>query len=51
MERKIFSYLFCFRIVASIFSLYFSPVMGVGASGAIFGLLGAALVFAYNEKR
>ena len=37
-------------IVASIFSLYFSPVMGVGASGAIFGLLGAALVFAYNEK-
>ncbi len=24
--------------------------MGVGASGAIFGLLGAALVFAYNEK-
>lgn len=37
-------------IVSSIFSVYFSPVMGVGASGAIFGLLGAALVFAYNEK-
>lgn len=37
-------------IIAGIFSLYFSPVMGVGASGAIFGLLGAALVFAYYEK-
>lgn len=37
-------------IVASIFSLYLSSAMGVGASGAIFGLLGASLVFAYYEK-
>lgn len=37
-------------ITASLFSLYLSPVMSVGASGAIFGLLGSALVFAYYEK-
>ncbi len=37
-------------ITASIFSLYLSPLMSVGASGAIFGLLGAVLVFAYYEK-
>lgn len=37
-------------IVASIFSLICSPYMGVGASGAIFGLLGAALIFALHEK-
>ncbi|MDK0863099.1 rhomboid family intramembrane serine protease [Clostridium perfringens] len=48
--KKYLAIYFVSGIVASIFSLYFSPVMGVGASGAIFGLLGAALVFAYNEK-
>ncbi len=35
----------------SIFSLIFSPNMpSVGASGAIFGLLGALIVWALNEK-
>ncbi|MGL5244550.1 MAG: rhomboid family intramembrane serine protease, partial [Sarcina sp.] len=38
-------------IMASIFSTIFaSKYIGVGASGAIFGLLGAALVFAFYEK-
>lgn len=49
-SKKYLAIYFVSGIVASIFSLYFLPVMGVGASGAIFGLLGAALVFAYNEK-
>lgn len=31
-------------IVSSLFSYYFSPAISVGASGAIFGLMGAALV-------
>ncbi|MPQ44041.1 rhomboid family intramembrane serine protease [Clostridium tarantellae] len=38
-------------IMASIFSTIFaSRYIGVGASGAIFGLLGAALVYAFYEK-
>ncbi|MGG5462016.1 rhomboid family intramembrane serine protease [Clostridium sp. B9] len=48
--KKYLAIYFVSGIVAGLFSLYFSPVMGVGASGAIFGLLGAALVFAYYEK-
>lgn len=37
-------------LVASYFSYKLSDGIAVGASGAIFGLLGAALVFAYKEK-
>ena len=37
-------------IIGSYFSYKLSDGIAVGASGAIFGLLGAALVFAYNEK-
>lgn len=48
--KKYLAIYFTSGIVASLFSLYFSPLMGVGASGAIFGLLGASLVFAYGEK-
>lgn len=37
-------------IVSSLFSYMFSSDISVGASGAIFGLLGAALVFAVKMK-
>lgn len=37
-------------IVSSIFSYIFSNSVSIGASGAIFGLLGAALVFAVKMK-
>jgi len=37
-------------IVSSIFSYMFSSHISVGASGAIFGLLGAALIFAIKMK-
>lgn len=37
-------------IVSSMFSYWFSTDISVGASGAIFGLLGAALVFAIKMK-
>lgn len=37
-------------IVSSLFSYIFSPHISVGASGAIFGLLGAALVFAVKMR-
>lgn len=37
-------------LVSSLFSYMFSPNISVGASGAIFGLLGAALVFAVKMK-
>ncbi len=48
--KKYLAIYFVSGVVASIFSLYFSPVMGVGASGAIFGLLGAALVLLIMKK-
>ncbi len=38
-------------IISSAFSYVFSPSISVGASGAIFGLLGASLVFALKMKR
>lgn len=37
-------------LVSSVFSFMFSSSISVGASGAIFGLLGAALVFAIKMK-
>ena len=37
-------------ITASILSYILSPAVSVGASGAIFGLLGAALVFGFQER-
>lgn len=38
-------------IISSMTSYIFSPSISVGASGAIFGLLGAALVFALKMKQ
>ncbi|MCT8978340.1 rhomboid family intramembrane serine protease [Clostridium sp. CX1] len=47
--KYIFIY-FLAGIVSSIFSYMFSTDISVGASGAIFGLLGAALVFGIKMK-
>ncbi|MCY6370956.1 rhomboid family intramembrane serine protease [Clostridium ganghwense] len=41
---------FAAGIVSSIFSYLFSEGVSIGASGAIFGLLGAALVFAFKMR-
>lgn len=38
-------------IIASIASIFFSATVSAGASGAIYGLLGALLVLAYKTKR
>jgi rhomboid protease GluP len=38
-------------ILCSFFSFMFSPAVSIGASGAIFGLLGAVLVFALIMKK
>jgi rhomboid protease GluP len=38
-------------IVASLFSFVFSKGLSIGASGAIFGLLGATLIFAITIKK
>lgn len=48
--RYAFIYLFS-GILASVFSYIFSPSMSIGASGAIFGLFGAALVFGLKMKK
>lgn len=37
-------------ITSSLFSYYFSPAISVGASGAIFGLMGAALVLGIKMR-
>ncbi|WP_050608120.1 rhomboid family intramembrane serine protease [Clostridium niameyense] len=37
-------------MLASIFSYIFSPAISIGASGAIFGVLGATLIIAYKNK-
>lgn len=41
---------FVAAFVSSIFSFSFSESISVGASGAIFGLLGATLIFAYKMR-
>lgn len=38
-------------ITASLFSFFFSPHVSIGASGAIFGLLGIVLVFAIKQRK
>lgn len=38
-------------ITASLFSYFMSPYLSVGASGAIFGLMGALLAFAIKERK
>lgn len=38
-------------IISSLFSFLFSPSVSIGASGAIFGLLGVVLVFAIKERK
>ncbi len=49
--RRRFLLIFFFSGVASIVASYFAtPVMSVGASGAIFGLLGAATVVGYKYR-
>jgi rhomboid protease GluP len=47
--RYIFIYFFS-GILASVFSYAFSPSISIGASGAIFGLFGATLIFAIKMK-
>lgn len=47
--KYVFIY-FLAGILSSIFSYIFSTSVSIGASGAIFGLLGAALVFAVKMK-
>lgn len=48
-KKYIFIYFFS-GIAASVFSYVFSPQISIGASGAIFGLLGASLVFSIKMK-
>ncbi|WP_446898521.1 rhomboid family intramembrane serine protease [Clostridium sp. LBM24168] len=48
--RYIFIYFFS-GIAASFLSYVFSPHVSIGASGAIFGLLGATLMFALEMKK
>jgi rhomboid protease GluP len=38
-------------VIASLFSFWFSPYASIGASGAIFGLLGVIFVFAVKERK
>jgi len=49
-KKKYLAIYFISGILASIFSLIMSPDVSIGASGAIFGLLGASLVFAVKMK-
>lgn len=49
-RAKYLAIYFLSGIIASLTSTFLSSSMGVGASGAIFGLLGAALIFAIHEK-
>lgn len=38
-------------IVSSLFSFWFSPYVSIGASGAIFGLLGVLFIFSMRERK
>ncbi|MBW9159096.1 rhomboid family intramembrane serine protease [Clostridium sp. FP2] len=49
-KAKYIAIYFASGICASIFSYIFSTSVSIGASGAIFGLLGAVLVFAIKAK-
>lgn len=49
-KAKYIAIYFISGIVASIFSYVFSTSVSIGASGAIFGLLGAVLIFAVKSK-
>jgi rhomboid protease GluP len=49
-KKKYIAIYFLAGICASIFSYSFSTSVSIGASGAIFGLLGAVLVFAIKSK-
>lgn len=48
--KYIFMY-FAAGIVSSLFSFWFSNSVSIGASGAIFGLLGIVFVFAMKERK
>jgi len=47
--RYIFIYMFS-AITSSLLSFFMSDSLSIGASGAIFGLMGAALIFGFKEK-
>ena len=47
--RYIIIYIFS-AITSSLLSFYMSDSLSIGASGAIFGLMGAALIFGFREK-
>ncbi|MGV8983585.1 rhomboid family intramembrane serine protease [Clostridium sp.] len=49
-KAKYIAIYFISGIVASVFSYIFSTSVSIGASGAIFGLLGAVLIFAVKSK-
>ncbi|MFT5875244.1 MAG: rhomboid protease GluP [Clostridium sp.] len=49
-KAKYIAIYFISGICASIFSYIFSPSVSIGASGAIFGLLGATLIYAIKSK-
>lgn len=49
-RKKFIAIYFIAGFLSSIMSLLFSVEVSIGASGAIFGLLGAALVFGYKNK-
>jgi len=49
-KAKFIAIYFVAGICSSLLSYVYSPSMSIGASGAIFGLLGAVLVFAIKSK-
>lgn len=49
-KKKYIAIYFVAGICSSLFSYFFSASVSIGASGAIFGLLGAVLIFAIKSK-